>query len=461
MRPDRLWPYAALLGLALLSLALRPPLPDDETRYLSVAWSMQLNDAWLVPLLEGQAYAHKPPLLFWLIRLGWLVFGPVEWWPRLLPTLFGCGVMALGAMMARRLWGSQLPAGDVADRFRWIILGTAGFAVFSTVLLFDVMLACFVLLGLNGLVLAREGARLLGFGLYALALALGGLGKGPVILVYLAPAALLAPVWAGARQWRGWYLGVTIAMAAALALCLAWALPAARAGGHDYANAILWRQTAGRMVEAFAHRRPFWWYLPVLPVLCLPWVAWPLWKIRWTRPDAGERLCLLVAGSGFVVFSLISGKQAHYLVPLLPPLALVLARRCDGAGLRLVALGVTGMLALVLVAGRLTLLPAYDLRPAAAVLARAAGEGRAVGFAGRYEGEITWLARLREPVASLNEAALSAWAAAHPEGVLIVVHRRGAGDGIGAPPLHRQPYRNRELAVWPAAAAAELAEKLR
>ena len=51
------------------------------------------------------------------------------------------------------------------------------------------------------------------------------------------------------------------------AIGLGWALPAAAAGGEDYANHILWGQTAGRVVESFAHRRPFWWYLPLLPLL--------------------------------------------------------------------------------------------------------------------------------------------------------------------------------------------------
>lgn len=459
MRTDRWGPYAALLALALLSLALRPPVPDDETRYLSVAWSMHLNDAWLVPLLEGRPYAHKPPLLFWLIRAGWLVFGPVDWWPRMLPALFGCGVLALGGALARRLWGDDAApgGGGIEAKARWLILGSAGFAVFGTVLLFDVMLACFVLLGLNGLALARERRRLAGFALYALALTLGGLGKGPVILVYLAPAALLAPIWAGPQARLGWYIGLLAAITAALALCLAWALPAAWAGGEEYAGAILWGQTAGRIIEAFAHRRPVWWYLPVLPVLCLPWIVWPAWTIRWTRPDAGERLCLTAAGAGFVILSLISGKQTHYLVPLLPTLMLLLARRTGPSAMpSRAALGTLAVLVLVLAAGRIFLLPRYDLRPAATLLSG----GVPVAFVGRYEGEVSWLARLRRPVVSLDAKTLPGWAEANPDGLLVVPHRRGAAEAVAAPPLHRQRYRNRELSIWPATAAPELAARL-
>jgi len=456
MRPDRLLPQAALLALGVLTLVLRPPLPDDETRYLAVAWDMHRTGAWLVPTLEGDAYAHKPPLLFWLIRAGWLVLGPVEWWPRMLPPLFGCGAMALGAVLARRLWRDEA----VAGRACWVILGTAGFTVYSTVLLFDLMIACCTMLGLYGLALARDGVSGRGFVLYGLALALGGLAKGPVILLYLMPAALLAPLWAGPRCWRRWYLGCTGALLAALAVCLAWALPAAAAGGAAYADAILWRQTAGRIVDAFAHRRPAWWYLPVLPVLFLPWTIWPLWRIRPTRLDPGERLCLLATAGGFVAFSVVSGKQAHYLVPLLPPLALVLAHRVASPMLPRVALGMLCLLSIALIVGRFAVLPRYDLRPAAAIVARAEAEGRPVAFVGRYDGEITWLARLRRPVKALDASTMLRWAETRPGGILIVVHRRGAGESVGAPVLHRQQFRGRDLSLWPAAAAPELLERL-
>jgi 4-amino-4-deoxy-L-arabinose transferase-like glycosyltransferase len=35
------------------SFSLRPLLPVDETRYLSVAWEMWLGGNWLVPHLNG------------------------------------------------------------------------------------------------------------------------------------------------------------------------------------------------------------------------------------------------------------------------------------------------------------------------------------------------------------------------------------------------------------------------
>src|ERR1017187_9525861 len=75
-------------GAIWVGIISRALLPLDETRYVTVAWNMWLNGNWLVPMLNGQAYSHKPPLLFWLINAGWHLFGVRECWPRLVPSLF-------------------------------------------------------------------------------------------------------------------------------------------------------------------------------------------------------------------------------------------------------------------------------------------------------------------------------------------------------------------------------------
>lgn len=68
-RDALLWTGLWLVLLAV-SLATRPLMPIDETRYASVAWEMWLRGDFLVPYLNGVPYSHKPPLLFWLFHLG-------------------------------------------------------------------------------------------------------------------------------------------------------------------------------------------------------------------------------------------------------------------------------------------------------------------------------------------------------------------------------------------------------
>jgi hypothetical protein len=122
-------------------------------------------------------------------------------------------------------------------------------------------------------------------------------------------------------------------MASALgaAIVFAWAVPAGLAGGAEYGHAILVVQTKNRLFSAIAHRRAWWFYLPVLPILLFPIGLWPpLWRalgaLRNGPRDAGVRFCLAASVPAFLVFSSISGKQPHYLLPLFAPLALLGAR---------------------------------------------------------------------------------------------------------------------------------------
>ena len=58
------WRWPALWFALLLPLAiLFPPIPIDETRYLTAAWEMFNSGQWLVPTINGAWYSDKSPLL--------------------------------------------------------------------------------------------------------------------------------------------------------------------------------------------------------------------------------------------------------------------------------------------------------------------------------------------------------------------------------------------------------------
>lgn len=326
-------PALILVLMTLVALFFRPLTPIDETRYVSVAWEMWLRDEYLVMFKNGEPYSHKPPLLFWLYNLGWAVFGVNEWWPRLVSPLFSLGSLFLTLAIARRLWPDDENAGGNA---LWILGSSLLWLVFSTLAMFDVMLAFFILVGMRGLIIAASDSMKRGFAWLAFAIGMGVLAKGPVILLHLLPAALLAPWWhqgsnLAGQYWKRWHGAILLAVLGGAAIALTWAIPAAMHGGEEYRNAIFWGQTANRMVDSFAHKRPFWWYLPLLPLLLFPWLAWPgLWKrfgaVKREGLDQGLRFCLAWAVPVFVSFSLISGKQVQYLAPLLPAFALFSGR---------------------------------------------------------------------------------------------------------------------------------------
>ncbi|MBL8349410.1 MAG: glycosyltransferase family 39 protein [Burkholderiaceae bacterium] len=336
-RLDATWLLALLLLLAAAGLA-RPLLPIDETRYAAVAWEMWARGDALLPVLNGQPYHHKPPLLFWLIQAGWAVFGVQSWWLRLLPPLFAAGTLGLAVLLARELW-PQRP--EVARIAPFVLLASLLFGYFATALMFDMLLSFFVALGLLGLARAWRrgdaGGRPAGFVLLGLGLGGALFSKGPVGLLHLLPAALFAPLWMVEQRppWRRWYAGVVAAVLGGAAMILAWAIPAGFAGGEAYRAAIFWGQTANRMVESFAHRAPGWFYLVALPWMLAPWLLWPRWW-RGLRQgmlaDSGLRLALGSALFCLVFFSFVSGKRWQYLLPEFTLFALVVARALAGRG---------------------------------------------------------------------------------------------------------------------------------
>ena len=491
---------ALLTGVAIFA---RPMTPIDETRYISVAWEMWLRGDWLVPYKNGAPYSHKPPLMMWLYQIGWAVFGVSEWWPRLVSPLFSAAGLFLTMGLAHRLWPKHAGLGGravliLASSLLWIF--------FSTSAMFDVMLACFTLLGLHGILTAAEGRALKGFALLGLAIGLGVLAKGPVILLHTLPVAVLAPWWNPGLAWKRWAAGVVGAVLLGAAIALAWAIPAGFAGGEEYQRAIFWGQTADRMVQSCAHKRPLWWYLPLLPIMFFPWLVWPgLWRayrdLARQGLDRGARFCLVWMLPVFVAFSLISGKQMHYLIPIFPAFALLSARALAGsvrgslwlpaflavlvgAGLSALALGRVTLPknslaelplfwpALVLIAVMPALwywarrstrqLPAltvvgvifvallqlsltsafhadYDVRPFAGAIRQAQEAGRVVANGDFYHDQFHFAGRLRQPlVAFEDDKKMAGWLTAHPDALAVLYLKNDKRlQGLSVVAVHR------------------------
>lgn len=326
------WRFAWFLILLPVALFL-PALPIDETRYLTVAWEMRLGGDALLLHLNGAPYSDKGPLLFWLINLSWLAAGLHVWIVRLGVLAASMASLMLFERLVRRLAADEADGGRaLATRATLILAGVLYFALFASAIMFDVVLTTCVLFALHGVLDfdARRWRR--GIAVFALGLGLGILTKGPVVLLDAGLVALFAPWWsATAREQKArWYGAMFAGVLGGAALALAWAIPAAIHGGPDYANAIFVRQTVGRVAKSFAHQRPFWWYFMVLPLMVLPWTLslrapWRAWRDGLAASKAA-RFGVIWFVPAFVAFCFVSGKQPHYLLPLLPGLALYLAR---------------------------------------------------------------------------------------------------------------------------------------
>ena len=322
---------AVMLAVTAIGLVTRPLMAIDETRYAAVALEMLQRGDWLVPHLNGATYSHKPPLLFWLVLVGWKVLGVSATWARLVAPIAGVIALSQVSAVAQALWPRDARTRGWAPL---ITVGALVWASFGSLFMFDTLLACSALLGVLGIVQAVEQQRARGVFYLAAGITLGVLAKGPVILIHVLPVALMAPWWATpqpTRRWRLWYLSLFGGVLLGAGGALVWAVPAGIAGGTAYQQEIFFGQTAGRLTQSFSHQRGTWWYVPLLPALFFPWFVWPeTWRafsaLRLAPRDSGVRFCLCWGGAGLLGFSLVGGKQMHYLLPLVPAGALLLAR---------------------------------------------------------------------------------------------------------------------------------------
>lgn len=520
-QPGIFW-LACLAVVLLASILGRPDIPIDETRYVSVAWEMWHGGDWLVMHNNGVPYHHKPPLLFWLIGAGWQVFGVNDWWPRAISGLCSLACLGLTTAIARRLWPQEE---GVGQRAGWIVIGTVFWLFFSASVIFDILLTVFVLLALLAALRAWRGERHGTWGLFGLAIGLGVLAKGPVLLLHVLPPLLLAPWWGGrGRFGKGWYGSIGLGVLLGAAIALAWAIPAAMRGGEEFRNAIFWGQTAGRVTGNLAHKQPFWFYLAILPLLFFPWFFWGgTWRALAAalrdRRDPGVGFCLAWALPVFVGFSLAGGKQAHYLLPLLPALALlpafgwrrvgwvgrragvVLALAVAALGLVLfmapgwtsrlwlgayvgsawqaagvglfmlalcllltcrgetalprVALASTALVAVLLLGVLRPLWPIFDMTPMALRLQTLESQGVPVAHASAYNDQYQYYGRLTRPLVAIGRGEVGEWLKQHPDG-RVVVYLKRAGDVDALKPEFSQPYLDGAVALVDAEAAARL-----
>jgi 4-amino-4-deoxy-L-arabinose transferase-like glycosyltransferase len=335
---SRLTGAAALIWVCLWAVlaAYLPAFPVDETRYLTVAWEMHRSGDYLLPTLNGAPYSHKPPMLFWLINLVWaLTGGPSVGAARIIPLAASLFTFFLTIILARRMFPARERVSGLSGL---LLMAFPAFMVYGIMIMFDFMQAACVALAMIAAWDAYAQKRFKSWLLFGFATGLGVLAKGPVILVHVLPVVLLFPFFMR-RQWNGpqlkhWYGGIAVAFLVALFMGLAWAVPAAIHGGPKFTHMIFWEQSAGRVSNAFAHRRPFWFYAPVMSLFLLPMLFWaPFWastkRIFESRRDPAIVFLLCWMIPVFLIFSLISSKQPHYLIPMLPGVAILLARFID------------------------------------------------------------------------------------------------------------------------------------
>lgn len=326
-------PHVAILLLAALvylpSVWLRDAWNPDEPRYAQVAHEMVSSGEYVLPHLNGEVYAEKPPLFFWVSILASRLTGiPLESGPRLVSVIAAWLAMVLTFRIGLRLSDPETAWLTV------LVLATSSmFVLHASTGVIDATLAMLVtgaiLIGMK----AREKSSPVLWLLFYLLTAAAVLTKGPV--GFLLPAGVLLFIVLAGEGLGGlralhpvWGIGMVLAVAAA------WVVPAIAKGGSGYAETILWKQNIDRMFDPWHHDKPVYYFLKVFPASFLPWTfvmptalfgAWRSLRGRergWLRAIPTAAIWFTFV---FLFFSLAESKKTRYLLPLFPAAALLVA----------------------------------------------------------------------------------------------------------------------------------------
>lgn len=301
----------------------------EESKEALIVWEMVNGGSWILPLRNGTELPLKPPLFHWCGALISLVSGKVnEFAVRSPSAIFATGTVLLTFFFARRLWNwrvglfSALILATSPEWMRWAV-----YARSDMVLTFFLTAAVFSFFHLW----QERATRPRTIYLFYVSIGLATLAKGPLGIVL---PALTLLVFLSLTQELNFIKrmrpvqGVVIVSLVAIS----WYFLASLQGGWEFFQRQVLDENVFRFFES-EHGGPsrdhaFYYYVPTLFAGMIPWsLFFPLLGYFLYHSRLHEKKLLYLFGwfcSGFVFFSLASGKRGNYLLPLYPAAALLL-----------------------------------------------------------------------------------------------------------------------------------------
>ncbi|MGE8599063.1 MAG: ArnT family glycosyltransferase [Acinetobacter calcoaceticus] len=303
---------------------IRPLSVPDEGRYGDISRSMFESGDWLIPRINSLPFMHKPPLLHWLSSIFMELFGMHIWVLRLVPVL-AATLMLVSLFLFVRKHISERVAQLTA-----IILGTnLLFFGSSEYINHDLLLASWitvsVLCFVDFTISARKSILFLGYFAGAAAF----LSKG--LIGVLIPGMILLPWLLYTKQWKKIPpLLNPFAILLFILLVSPW-LYAVQLKYPQFLHYFFIDQQFSRFSsKEFNNKQPWFFYLLILFVSCLPWIfssRFQSVKTVFQNYKQSTLLALLIWWfiSVTVFFSIPPSKLAGYILPAVPPLAVFLA----------------------------------------------------------------------------------------------------------------------------------------
>jgi 4-amino-4-deoxy-L-arabinose transferase-like glycosyltransferase len=359
--------FLAAAAFYFYGLGHLPFIGPDEPRYAEVAREMYLRGDMVTPTLGGHTWFEKPALLYWMMIGSYSLFGVSEWTARLGPAISGLLTIFLIYWLGKRVERASGDEGEAEAGFGlWsgvALASSVGLIIFSRGASFDIIVTMTVTLALVCFFISEIDERRRRWLLAAFYAAVGAslLAKGLVGIVV--PFGVIGLYYLLRRKWPDKTAFVSLLWGGALASAVAalWYGPVIARHGWTFVDEFFIQHHFARYISnKYHHPQPFYFYLPVIALLALPWTGFLVAELarvrRWNwREETLQSKFRIFALAWLVVpvlfFSFSGSKLPGYVLPALPGAALLVGARLarfvrDEEGNA--AMSVTGAIVLVL-----------------------------------------------------------------------------------------------------------------
>jgi 4-amino-4-deoxy-L-arabinose transferase-like glycosyltransferase len=369
--------WASAAGFAFIGLGSFGILDNNEGLYADISREMLVSRdwrIWIIPHLNGLPYMEKPPLLYWLTALSFVIFGVSEWSSRVVPALSSLACVAMLLQFGRLVGRPR--AGRLAAL---MFVSSVGVIAMSRLLMFDMLLTALLTAALMYAYRHLHDGKTKWLRLAYACLALASLTKGSVALVLFALVVLgFILLNRRLREWRTWFEPNAMLIFFAIAApwyVIAGLIDPAYSWLYFYNEHIL--RFLGRREPRDYYSGPWWYYLPRMLAYLFPWSALlsgiyfsERQPLR-TRHPSLQRFLWLAWLLPLLFFSISSAKANYYLIVAVPFAAFHLAAVIENRGfLRGIGGAIPGLLIAGCAAGLYIRVAtgAENMRPEVAIL---------------------------------------------------------------------------------------------
>lgn len=343
-----LFVFIAIIPIALL----RDFTPDNELKYLSIADEALENGHYFAFYNHGIPYADKPPMYLWVVMACKSLFGRhIMLLLSMLSIIPTCVTVLVMNKWVRKYYASTRTLANnslntIADNGivtgTAMLLTTAYFTACMIVLRMDMLMTMFIVLAFytfsrmyiicKGGSISTNHSQISNYSFYRkfkllqimlpIYIFFAIFSKGAVGFLLPVICIIVFLLVKGEIRTVGKYIGwKTWAILAGL--CAIWFTAVFLDGGKEYLNNLVFNQTVNRAVNAFHHKKAFYYYGITFWYTAAPWsltaiVTLIIALFKGEIKTDMEKFFLIVFFTTIIMLSAVSSKLEVYLLPCFP-----------------------------------------------------------------------------------------------------------------------------------------------